>query len=66
MNFIFHSCIHDIAVVPVEISRELLGYFSSSQMKSIEILVAIIEETDPWVKEINLLWAALLEMVEEA
>jgi len=35
-------------------------------MKSIEILVAIIEETDPWVKEINLLWAALLEMVEEA
>ena len=60
------SRLQDVAVDPVEGYRGLIDYFSFAQMENIEILFAKIGEIDPLGYAINPLWAALLELVEEA
>jgi len=60
------SRLQDVAVDPVEGYRGLIGFFSAAQMENIEVLLATIGKIDPLGYAINPLWAALLELVEEA
>ena len=56
-----------IAEETIETSRGQLGYFSSTQMNSIERNFVTMGEPDPWWGSIiNPLWAAHLTDVEEA
>jgi len=55
-----------IAEDPIESSRGLLGYFSSTQMELIDSLFVSMREPDPWGCVINPLWATQPADVAEA